>query len=194
MKRFGIYGGTFNPPHLGHLIVTESVQDQLQFDNVLFIPAAIPPHKIESQIAPVRARLEMTALAISKNRSFEVSDIEITRTGFSYTIDTVNQLKELYPHTNFSLIIGADNFLEIESWKSPEKILEQVELIVMNRFGFEPALMNSKFMKEARFVTVPNIGISSTEIRRLVKQERSIRYLVPPEVEQYIYVNGLYRT
>jgi nicotinate-nucleotide adenylyltransferase len=135
----------------------------------------------------------MTSLAIQHNPSFEVSDIEIARTGFSYTIDTIEQLKALYPNTTFSLIIGMDNFSEIDTWKSPEKIIEQVNLVVMNRPGFEQAKTTSPFESDAQFVSVPNIGISSTEIRRRVKQGRSIRYLVPQEVEHYIKRNGLYR-
>ncbi|MBI3194912.1 MAG: nicotinate-nucleotide adenylyltransferase [Ignavibacteriae bacterium] len=193
MKHFGIYGGTFNPPHLGHLIVMESVQDQCKFDKVFFIPAASPPHKPEQHIAPALARFEMTSLAIQHNTMFEVSDIEITRTGFSYTIDTIRQLKTLNPDTTFSLIIGADNFLEIDTWKSPEKIFEHAELVVMNRPGYEHSISKSLYLNDAMMVTVPNIGISSTDIRRRVKQGRSIRYLVPQDVEHYIYRNGLYK-
>ncbi len=171
----------------------ESVQDQLQCDKVLFIPAATPPHKIEQQITSARARYEMTLLAVQNNKSFEVSDIEIIRDGYSYTIDTIIQLRALHPNTTFSLIIGADNFLEIDTWKSPEEIFEQVHLVVMNRPGFEQATTKSQYRKDAQMISVPNIGISSTDIRRRVKQGRSIRYLVPQEVEQYIYVKGLYR-
>ncbi len=193
MKSIGIYGGSFNPPHLGHLIVVDSVCEQLGLDKVIFIPASTPPHKLGVALAPSLDRYEMTALAIRHNSLFEVSDLEIHREGYSYTIDTILQLEVLYPKAKFSLLIGADNFVDIESWKSLEEIIAKVDLVVMNRPEYSIARHSGKYARMARFVTVPAIGISSTDIRRRVKQGRSIRYLVPKEVEQYIYIKGLYR-
>lgn len=189
----GIYGGSFNPPHLGHLIVLEGVQDQLHFDRVLFIPAANPPHKSDPSLAPPSDRLEMTRLAIEGNAVFQASDIEIKRDGRSYSIDTLDSLAAEHPGDKFSLIIGADNFLEFETWKSAQEILTKAEVVVMNRQGFSAQPGKNEFVRLVRFVRVPNIGISSTDIRRRVKLGRSIRYLVPPSVENYIRRKGLYR-
>ena len=191
--RIGIYGGSFNPPHLGHLIVVDSVQDQLQFDKIIFIPAATPPHKIEHTLAPANARLDMTSLAVKHHPVFEVSDLEIRRGGYSYTVDTLNALTVLYPKTSFSLIIGADNFLEIETWKSLDQILALADLVVMNRAEYPVSGHPSRYVRLAKFIQVPAIGISSTDIRLRVKQGRSIRYLVPTDVERYISHSGLYR-
>jgi len=189
----GIYGGSFNPPHLGHLIVLESVQDQLRFDKVLFIPAANPPHKNDPTLAPSADRLEMTRLAIEGNAVFQASDIEIKRDGRSYSIDTLDSLAAEHPGDKFSLIIGADNFLEFETWKSAQAILTKAEVVVMNRQGFSVQPGKNEFVRMVRFVHVPDIGISSTDIRRRVKLGRSIRYLVPQSVENYIRRKGLYR-
>ncbi|MGA2622587.1 MAG: nicotinate-nucleotide adenylyltransferase [Bacteroidota bacterium] len=189
----GIYGGSFNPPHFGHLIVLESVQDQLRFDKVLFIPAASPPHKNDPTLAPAAERLEMTRLAIEGNAAFQASDIEIRRDGRSYSIDTLDSLAAEHPGDKFSLIIGADNFLEFETWKSAREILTKAEVVVMNREGFSAHPEKSEFVRMVRFVHVPNIGISSTDIRRRVKLGRSIRYLVPQSVENHIRRKGLYR-
>jgi nicotinate-nucleotide adenylyltransferase len=189
----GVFGGTFNPPHLGHLIVLENVVDQISFDRVLFIPSAHPPHKNDPTIAPAAHRFAMTQLAVEKNTLFEVSDIEIQRQGTSYTIDTLKTLSALYPQAELGLIIGADNFLEIETWKSPEEIFALAEVIVMNRPGFTNTQVRHRYSKQARFVNVPLIGISGSEIRRRVKQGRSIRYLVPENVLEYIHYHKLYR-
>ena len=117
----GIYGGTFNPPHVGHLIVIESLQDQLRYDKIYFVPCASPPHKVDATIVPASIRLAMTKLAVEGNQGFDVSDIEIQRGGTSYSVDTLRAMKELHPRAQLSLIIGADNYLEFETWKSPDE-------------------------------------------------------------------------
>ncbi|HMD14932.1 MAG TPA: nicotinate-nucleotide adenylyltransferase [Bacteroidota bacterium] len=187
----GIFGGTFNPPHIGHLIVLESVREQISFDSIVLIPSAQAPNKHDSILAPASGRLEMTRLAVEGNISCAVSDIEIQRRGISYTIDTIIALEALYPQANFSLIIGVDNLLEFHTWKSPKEILTRADLIVMNRPGFPEA--NNEFSRHAKFVNVPQIGISGTDIRRRVKFGRSIRYLVPRSVEEYILRHRLYK-
>jgi len=189
----GIYGGTFNPPHVGHLIAIESVRDQLHLDKVLFIPSAQPPNKFGSSLAPADDRLQMITLAIADTREFEVSDLEVRRHGISYTIDTIRALEGLHPGAGFSLIIGSDNFLEFQSWKSPKEILDRVQLVVMNRPGFVLPPTKNEFSKFSTFVKVPQINISSSEIRRRVKMRHSIRYLVPKQVEDYILRKNLYR-
>lgn len=191
--KIGILGGTFNPPHIGHLIVAESIRDQLKMDKILFVPSYIPPHKLFSQVALPKQRLEMVELAIEKNRNFSASDIEIAREGKSYTIDTINSLINLHPASQFYLVIGMDNLMDFADWKSPNEIVSKVELIVMNRPGYD-ADVKSEFKRFATFIKVPNIDISSSDIRRRIKLGRSIRYLVPFEVEQYIVKKGLYKS
>ena len=189
----GIFGGTFNPPHIGHLIVIENVRDQLRFDKMLFIPSANPPHKNDPLLAPASTRLEMTRLAARDQREFEVSGIEVERGGTSYSIDTINALSDVYPGANMSLIIGVDNLMEFGSWKSPQDILAKADLVVMSRAGFSMNDVKNEFYRTAKFVNVPQIGISGTDIRRRVKLGRSIRYLVPAAVEEYIHRYGLYK-
>lgn len=191
--KIGIFGGSFNPPHMGHLIVIESVRDQLQFDRIIFVPSANPPNKRNVILAPAEKRLEMTGLATGDHPDFAVSDIEVRRDGLSYTIDTIRMMKSLHPGDALSLILGSDNVLEFSTWKSPEEIIDLVELVAMGRPGAEIRSAGRNFARFAKFVTVPQIGISGTDIRRRVKLNRSIRYLVPARVEEYIHRNGLYR-
>lgn len=191
--KVGIFGGTFNPPHFGHLIVVETVCDQLQFDKILFVPSANPPNKNDRSVAPARDRMEMTRLAIQGNTRFDISDIEIRRKGISYTVQTVSELVELYPKTDLSLIIGADNLIEFQTWKSPDEILSRVQLVAMTRPGFPADQDRGKYSRFVTFVHVPQIGISGTDIRRRIKSGRTIRYLVPHQVEEYIVSRGLYR-
>ena len=191
--KLGIFGGTFNPPHLGHLIVAECVRDQLQLDRVLFIPSATPPNKRPESFVPAADRLAMTRMAIERNAAFEVSDLEAARGGISYTVDTVTALGAMFPRASLHLLIGADNLIEFETWKSPDEILTMVDLVAMARPGFEVEKTRAKYARQASYVKVPQIAISGTEIRRRVKMGRSIRYLVPREVEEYIRRHGLYR-
>ncbi|MBI1805772.1 MAG: nicotinate (nicotinamide) nucleotide adenylyltransferase [Ignavibacteria bacterium] len=191
--KLGVFGGSFNPPHMGHLIVLESVRDQLQFDKILFILSAQTPNKHDACLAPATRRLEMTKLAIHGNPTFEVSDIEVQRQGISYTIDTLTALGGFYPKADLSLIIGADNFFEFQTWKSPEDILTKADLVVMNRPGFSSRDVKHQLSRRAHFVNVPLIGISGTDIRRRIKLGRSIRFLVPAPVEEYIRLHRLYK-
>jgi nicotinate-nucleotide adenylyltransferase len=135
----------------------------------------------------------MTKLAIRGNGGFEVSDIETQRGGISYTIDTVNSLVEIYPKATVSLIIGADNLLEFQTWKSPDEILSKVQLVAMTRPGFTIQPQAAKFSKLVSFVHVPYVGVSGTDVRLRIKMGRTIRYLVPQPVEEYIMSRRLYR-
>jgi nicotinate-nucleotide adenylyltransferase len=191
--KLGIFGGTFNPPHLGHLIVAESVRDQLRMERIFFIPSSTPPNKRDGTVAPGTDRLAMTQLAIKGNDSFEVSDIELSRGGVSYSVDTLAALAERYAKAKLHLIIGADNLIEFETWKSPDRILAKAELVVVTRPGFEPDERHGLFARRAIFVKIPQIAISGTDVRRRLKMGRSIRYLVPEKVEEYILRTGLYR-
>lgn len=188
----GIFGGTFNPPHYGHLIVGESVRDTLRLDRVLFVPTSTPPHKGVHALAPARDRFVMTELAVDGNPYFEASDAEVGRGGLSYTVDTLREMGRRYPGARPKLLIGADNLYEFDGWKSPDEILELADLVVMTRPGYEPKGPRSGFTDRATVVTVPAIGISGTDIRRRVKFHQSIRYLVPAPVEEYIRTRHLY--
>lgn len=192
--KIGVFGGTFNPPHVGHLIVTESMLSQIELKRLLFVPSANPPHKPNLSLASAYDRFAMTELAIEGHSVFEVSNIEIERQGKSYTIDTLKSLKIIFPRAEFFLIIGADSFIEMETWKSPDEIFTIAEVIVLSRPGFTNLNVRRDYQRRARFVNVPLIGISGTDIRRRVKHKQSIRYLVPPSVEEYIYSHKLYQT
>ena len=188
-----VYGGTFNPPHYGHLIVAESVRETLRLGRILFVPTCTPPHKGAQSLAPAPDRFAMTKLAVAGNDGFEPSDIEVARGGLSYTIDTLRAVAARYPGSRLKLLIGADNIFDFEGWKSPSDILDLADLIVMTRPGYELPKSRTGVLAHATGATVPQIGISGTDIRRRVKFHQSIRYLVPPAVEEYIRRRGLYR-
>jgi len=188
-----VFGGTFNPPHCGHLIVAESVRDSLRLGRVLFIPAARSPHKGMQSLAPAEDRLAMTKLAVEGNPGFEASDLEIKRGGTSYTVDTLREIARLHPEASIKLMIGADNLFDFEGWKSPGDILDLADLVVLTRPGFDPQSNRSGFLERAAVVTVPQVGISGTDVRRRVKFNQSIRYLVPSAVEEYIRRHNLYK-
>jgi len=189
----GIFGGAFNPPHIGHLIVAEAVREHLHLERVLFVPSAAPPHRTDVGRATAEARLAMTRLAVQGNPAFEVSDVEIQRPGRSYTIDTLTALEVIHAGAKLHLLIGSDNFAEFHTWKSPREILAKCDLIVFPRPDFPVNDVRNEFSRAARFVNVPQIGISASEIRRRVKMGKSIRYMVPPPVEEYILSKRLYR-
>ena len=185
-------GGTFNPPHIAHLICAEEVYDLLKFDKVLFIPSARPPHKNNNEIVDAHHRYEMTVLATKDNPHFEASRIELDRPGRSYTIETVKELKRQYGVSEIHWIVGADAILEMLSWKSINELLEICNFVGINRPGYDISRADERILKKVTSLNVTNIDISSSEIRLRIKQGLSIRYLVPTEVEDYIYRNGLY--
>lgn len=189
----GIFGGAFNPPHIGHLIAAQSVREQLRLDKIFFVPAADPPHRTDISRASTEHRLKMVRLATESNPSFEVSDIEIRRPGKSYTLETIIAFEVLHPGAKLFLLLGSDNFAEFHTWRQPREIIARCELVVFMRSGFEVTDTKSAFHRAARFVSVPNMAISASDIRRRVKMGRSIRYLVTKEVEEYVLRHGLYR-
>jgi len=194
MKRTGIFVGTFNPVHAGHLINLEFVRDQLNLDRILIIPAKEPVHKkINDAISPLQ-RFEMLQLAVEDNPYFEVSPLELERAESSYTCYTINYLKKIYPEDEFFLIIGSDSFNELDTWKSYAEILETVHIAVMKRPG-DPHLRDdlARISGGLTIIDNPEIEISSRMIREKVKLGKSIRYLVPEPVSKYIYTWGLYR-
>jgi nicotinate-nucleotide adenylyltransferase len=196
LRRIGVFGGTFNPVHTAHLIMAEDVREQVHLDKVLFIPSANPPHKNADGIPDAYSRLEMINMAIEGNAYFESSDIEIksAQHSKSYTVNTLMALRELYKNepTKLYLIIGMDNLVELHTWKDPGKLFALSEVVVINRPGFLIQDVNNEYSNRVIFVPALNIEISSTEIRNRVKENRSVKYLVPEKVEKYITGNKLY--
>lgn len=191
--KIGIFGGTFNPPHIGHLIVAEQVRTVIGLDTIIFIPSYISPHKQQGESDLAQHRLAMTRLAVASNRHFECSDIEVKKTETSYTLHTLEALKKTNPKDTLHLIIGMDNYLTFHLWKEPHKVLDMTALIIMNRPGYPKQVNEVVGTKNATFVDVPNIDISSSDIRHRVSVNASIHYLVTNSVEEYIYANGLFR-
>jgi nicotinate-nucleotide adenylyltransferase len=189
----GIFGGTFNPPHVGHLIVAERVREELGLGKMIFIPSAVSPHKQHLSIVDPSYRMEMVQLAVHGQQFFESSPIEIERGGVSFTIDTLEQLRQVYPGDTLHMIIGMDNLVEFNTWRSPERIFELANVAVMTRPGFKPNGILGEYGKRFTLCQVPEIGISSSGIRERVKKGKSIRYLVPKPVESYIYYRRLYQ-
>lgn len=192
MKRIGIFGGTFNPPHIAHSIVAESVRAQLILDKIIFIPSGNPPLK---ESIPAEDRLAMANLAFGDDINFEVSDIEIRDiTEKSYTVNTLRKLRIKYEGERIKLflIIGADNLLDLPRWKDPEQLFQLAEIVVINRPGFDPKNSKQEFYEKAKFIDVPFLEISSSMIREYVKIGRPVKYLVTKEVEEYIEDNKLY--
>ena len=188
MKKIAILGGTFNPPHLGHLIIASEVQSQLNFDEVWFMPNQEPPHK-ESTIGVSSAqRLEMVQRAIADNPLFKIQKIELERTGRSYTFDTMKILSEKYD-ADFYFIIGADMIEYLPKWYKIEELVKLVTFIGVNRPDYDQQSTYPIILLD-----VPNIEISSCKIRKKVKMGKSIRYFVPNSVMEYIEENGLYET
>lgn len=193
MKQIGILGGTFDPVHLAHLILAERARDELVLDAVIFIPAAVPPHKRTRTITPGPRRWEMLEIALAGNPHFRASDIELKRPGVSYTIDTLIELEREYPDARFHLIIGADTLNDIVNWHRPAEIVRRAVLVVAGRPG--TSAVSSLPYPDVEIVSLemPHLEISSTEIRERVGEGRSIRYLVPAGVEAYIHAQDLYR-
>jgi nicotinate-nucleotide adenylyltransferase len=194
MKSIGIFGGTFNPPHIAHLIHTESVRYQMSLNKILFIPSGNPPIK-GSGVIPAEHRLNMARLAFTGNSNFEISEIEIKAPAVkSYTVDTLQKLNKIYynKETKLFLIIGMDNLLDFPKWKTPEKLFSYCEILVINRPGYKFKDAPKEFSDKVTFISVPSLEISSTMIRKLVREKKSIRYLVTEPVRKYIRQNKLY--
>ena len=191
--KLGIFGGTFDPVHHGHLIVAEAVRESVGLDRIMFVPTLISPHKQDAQPAPAAERLAMLREAVRANAFFEVLDIEIERGGVSYTVDTIRALGEMHPQDAFYLLIGADNLAEFGTWRDPAEILRRVTLVVMDRPGFPPGVGEPPLPERTIRCRVPAIDISGTDIRRRVKEGLPISYLVPPPVARFIGRHRLYR-
>jgi nicotinate-nucleotide adenylyltransferase len=191
--RIGLYGGTFDPIHLGHLILAEACREACGLDRVWFVVAGAPPHKPGGR-TDAGHRLEMVRLAVAGNPAFEVSEIETNRPGPHYSVETLEAVARERPDDELSFLIGADSLVDLPHWREPEAILRLAGLVVANRPGFEPPpIATPGDARPIRQVTIPPIGIASKEIRRALLEGRSIRYQVPRAVEAYIAAHGLYR-
>jgi nicotinate-nucleotide adenylyltransferase len=189
--RLGLFGGRFDPPHLGHLLAAEQSREALSLDAVWFIPAPSPPHK--PAIAGPEHRYAMTMLATVSHPRFSVSRIELDRQGPSYTFDTVQQIRAAEPGAELFLIAGADAYRDIAGWHRAKELVRQVNIMVVARPGYNLAQLEPDFRARVRVVAISGCDISSTEIRNRLKEGRSIRYLVPESVESYLVRHHLYR-
>jgi len=210
-RRIGLFGGTFDPIHLGHLRCAQEVWEAFHLSQVIFILAATPPHKRDRSIIATQDRWNMVSLAIADNPSFALSDVEIGREGTSYSIETISHYhRTLQEGERLFFIVGADALLEMETWRDYPQLFTLCDFIVISRPHFDPlkapVLQSEGFTKEERgnlflhpsghslyLLSVTPIGISSTEIRRAAGEGKSLTYLVPTEVEKYITKKGLYR-
>jgi nicotinate-nucleotide adenylyltransferase len=201
--RIGVFGGTFDPVHLGHLIVAEQCREQTGLDQVWFLPSARPPHKLSRTLSAFSHRAEMLALALAGNPAFRVEELEKDRPGPSYTADTLDELARLHPGNEWCLLLGADTLADLPQWHEPARIVASASLLVAARPG--SAILSVEQLRDGlhlptnaplrvKFAHAPLIDISSTDLRRRVGGGRSIRYLVPRSVECYIQAKGLYQS
>jgi nicotinate-nucleotide adenylyltransferase len=190
MKRIGLFGGTFDPPHKGHISIAEQAMRQLGLECVYFIPAYIPPHKQQHSSTTARHRMNMMKAAVRGRKIFKVSSIELQRRGISYTVDTLKAFKKRFPRNEIVLILGADNLLQFHLWKSPKTILELASLAVYKRKGFHRALTTTSLS----YIVLkgPLLRLSSTEIRTRIAKGLSIQALVPKSIVYYIKQHSLY--
>jgi nicotinate-nucleotide adenylyltransferase len=200
--RFGLYGGSFDPVHYGHLLLAECCREQCRLDAVWFAPAAVPPHKQDRQLSPVADRIEMLKLAIGGHKAFSLYLGEVERGGISYTVDTLEKLHAEHPGDLWFLPMGADSLADLPNWRKPQRICELATPVVVRRTGSpEPdntvlgKLMSPERLAIAREnrVKMPVIELSASDIRRRAADGQSIRYRTPRAVEKYIQTHGLYR-
>jgi len=187
--KIGILGGTFNPVHIGHLILAEEAREKLGLDKIVFIPTALPPHKDSLNIALADKRLKMLKLAIKGNKHFTVSDIEIKRKGRSYTIDTLKELKQKYSRDELYFIIGSDLLKYLNEWKDLNEIIKMVKFVVATRPGF-PLEQIPNYIKT---LAIRAVDVSGFSVRECIQENKPFRYLVPEAVFNYINKNKLYR-
>lgn len=199
MERIGILGGTFDPPHVGHLILGEYAVDALKLAHLLFVPAADPPHKQNESVSPVDDRLAMLELALAGNDRFSISRVDIDRSGPHYSVDMVRIISQAYPDAELYFVMGGDSLRNLPQWHQPEVLIQLCKLAVMQRPGDEvSASMHGQFLPELAqrvvMIDAPLIDISSTHITERLQEGSSVRYLMPDAVLDYIQDNQLYRS
>ena len=190
-----IFGGTFDPPHLGHLLIAQTICEAEEFDKVIFVPALKNPLKSKEIASSIENRLKMLEIAVEGNPHFDISDNEIKRGGYSYSIDTVRYIKkennlkrdELY------FLIGSDILKSFHNWREPSKILEECQVIVALRPGFKPSSVPNWILSEIQFANIPRFELSATRIRKRWKDDKTIRYMVTQPVWEFINKNALYQ-
>lgn len=187
--KIGILGGTFNPIHIGHLILAEEAREKLKLDKLIFVPAYLPAHKDNSDIAPAWQRYKLIKLALKENSHFLLSDLEIKRQGRSYTIDTLREFKKIFTQDELYFIIGSDLLKYLDEWKDLDEIIKMVSFIVATRPGY--AL--EKIPTYISTLPIRAVDVSGFEIRKAIKENKSFRYLVPEAVYKYINKKKLYK-
>ena len=199
-KRVGIMGGTFNPIHLGHLIIAEAAYEAYNLDEVLFVPSGVSYMKDQSEILDAKKRVHMTGLAIEDNPHFALSTIEIDRDGNSYSYETLETLRKQNPNTEYFFLVGSDTLFALETWKHPEILLPSCTILVAVRDGvpMEKMQEHAKYLEEKfggsiKLLTTPNIEISATDIRNRLSQNRNVKYFVPDTVLDFINKYDLYK-
>lgn len=198
-RRIGIYGGAFNPIHNGHLMLAEHCLEQLNLDFVIFIPFNKSDHKSEKNLISGSLRLSMIKTAIKNNHKYIYSDIEIKRGGTSYTVDTIKEIRKISKKSDIFLLVSIEWIFKLKSWRKYEKIFKNVNIVVVNRIGYEqPSVEKIKnefgtYSEKIIFIRMPLMEISSTEIRYRIKNNKSIRHMTPISVENLIYKKNLYK-
>ena len=199
-KRVGIMGGTFNPIHLGHLIIAEAAYEAYNLDEVLFVPSGVSYMKDQSEILDAKKRVHMTGLAIEDNPHFALSTIEIDRDGNSYSYETLETLRKQNPNTEYFFLVGSDTLFALETWKHPEILLPSCTILVAVRDGvpMEKMQEHAKYLEEKfggsiKLLTTPNIEISATDIRNRLAEGRNVKYFVPDSVLDFINKYDLYK-
>lgn len=199
--RLGLFGGTFDPVHNGHLILAELCREQCRLDEIWFLPTAVPPHKRDSECTPTETRIEMLELAVAGNEHFAVNRYEVDRGGVNYSVNTLRHFCEEMPGTDIFFLMGADMVHDLPNWRESAKVCELVTIVSVRRAGMpDPDYRNlAGFASDERIeafrrhqVDMPAVEISSTDIRKRVGQGRTIRYLTPSAVAQFILSHGLY--
>ncbi|QQE47087.1 Nicotinate-nucleotide adenylyltransferase [Peptoniphilus harei] len=199
MKKYGIFGGSFNPIHYGHLMICEYIKEEMGLDKVIFIPTGNPPHKDLGVSA--EDRYEMVRLAISPNPDFEISDIETTRANLSYTVDTIRELKKIYKEEKLYFLIGLDSLFQLKTWKKIDDLSQEIEFVVALRPGYidkeeinnEIDFLRDNFGTRINLIKTPLYEISSTDLRDRIHEGKSLRYLIPKKVLDYIEESGFYK-
>jgi nicotinate-nucleotide adenylyltransferase len=191
--RIGVFGGTFDPPHIGHLLVANDAREALELDRLIFVPAGAQPFKVDTPpVASGQDRLEMVRLAVADDANYVVDDAEINRKGLSFTVDTLEHLSERNPAARLFLLMGEDVLADFEKWRSPARIRELATLVAVNRGGLAASVADPATSAVLR-VSTRRVDVSSTEVRERRRAGKSIKGFVPESVERFIDVRGLYR-
>jgi len=190
---WGIMGGIFDPIHIGHLLLAEHARQNFHLSGVIFVVSFDPPHRRQKPVASFEHRITMTKMAAEENGTFLVSDLEKNMKGPGYTLNVIQNLDRLYPEVRWNLILGVDNITIFDSWHQPEKLAEMVDILVGNRPGYQIDSHQTQWLNKVKPFDMPAVDISSSAIRKAIGARRSIRYLVPENVRQFIEKENLYQ-